>query len=510
MLRFPWLSRPGAGSMRRQAVALGTALALEAVAGIGAIAAPLRADWLDNGNSGGSGGESLALGPECALNDRDRATLEQLWAATTAAASPGDRNDALRQYREFNYRRARDLQQCRQRQAFPQKALWLRLYPCDAQPGAIDRLFDQIANGGYSHIYLETFYDGRVLLPAANNPTVWPSVLREAGYETVDLLALALQAGRERGMTVYAWNFLLNFGDAYARNPSRADALARNGQGQLSIEAPITGHEVFVDPYSDIARRDYQTLVATILQRRPAGVLFDYVRYPRGTGPTSVAAKVTDLWIYSPASRRAAIARGANERSQAAIALYLRQGFVSAADLAELDRQFPNQPLQWPGRDPNRVIADDLWAFALDHARQGVLDFLGAAIAPVQQRGLSAGAVFFPEGNQRVGERGFDSRLQPWPDFPKTIEWHPMSYATCGTPSCIVEQVQRVMAQANGARVIPALAGNWQQPLNDRPPVRQQAQALRSTVPNLAGISQFAFDWQYVEATRQRKFCQLR
>lgn len=507
MLRFPWFSRPGVVSLPRRVMALATALALEGVAGGAAIAAPLRADWL---NGGSGGGEALTLGSECQLNDGDRATLDRLWSAATQADGPGDRGDALRQYRDFNYRRARDLQQCRQRQAFPQKALWLRLYPCDAQPGAIDRLFDEIANGGYNQIYLETFYDGRVLLPAANNPTVWPSVLRERGYENVDLLAQALQAGRERGITVYAWNFLLNFGDAYHRNPSRADALARNGQGQISIEAPISGHEIFVDPYSETARRDYQTLMAAILQRRPAGVLFDYVRYPRGTGPASVAAKVADLWIHAPASREAAIARGANERSRAAIALYLRQGSVSAADLAALDRQFPNQPLQWPGRDSRRVIADDLWAFALDHARQGVLEFLNGAIAPVQQRGLPAGAVFFPEGNQAVGDRGFDSRLQPWPDFPKTIEWHPMAYATCGTPTCIVEQVQRVMAQAGNARVIPALAGNWQQPFNGRPPVRNQAQALRSSVPNLAGVSHFAFDWQYVEAARQRKFCQLR
>jgi hypothetical protein len=35
----------------------------------------------------------------------------------------------------------------------------------------------------------------------------------------------------------------------------------------------------------------------------PDGVLFDYVRYPRGVGGYSVVDRVDDLWIYGQASR---------------------------------------------------------------------------------------------------------------------------------------------------------------------------------------------------------------
>ena len=449
------------------------------------------------------------LGGDCQLSDADRATRATLWE-TVQSAKPAELDDARRAYREFNYDRARALYQCRQGRPLATQGIWLRLYPCDAQPGAIARLFDEIANSGYNQVYLETFYDGRVLLPAADNPTVWPSVLREAGYETTDLLDQALQAGRERGINVYAWNFLLNFGDAYGRAPNRQDDLARNGSGQTSLEAPISGYEVFVDPYSETARRDYQTLLAALLKRRPAGVLFDYVRYPRGTGAASVASKPADLWIHAPAARQAAIARGSNDKSRAAIDLYLRQGYLDGGNLTNLDRQYPGQPFQWAGRDSQRTINDDLWQFALTHARQGVLDFLDRAIAPVQERGIAAGAVFFPDGNQSVGQRGFDSRLQPWDAFPTTIEWHPMAYATCGTTDCIVNDIRRVVERANGATVIPALAGNWQQPFNGRPPVRQQARAAQSALPSLRGASHFSFDWERLEDSRRRKFCQLR
>jgi uncharacterized lipoprotein YddW (UPF0748 family) len=61
--------------------------------------------------------------------------------------------------------------------------------------------------------------------------------------------------------------------------------------------------EVFVDPYHPQARSDYGQMLQAVLQRRPDGVLFDYVRYPRGVGPNSVADEVDDLWIYGQASR---------------------------------------------------------------------------------------------------------------------------------------------------------------------------------------------------------------
>jgi hypothetical protein len=142
---------------------------------------------------------------------------------------------------------------------------------------------------------------------------------------------------------------------------------------------------------------------------------------------------------------------------------------------------------------------------------QGVLDFLTAAIQPVQQQQIPAGAVFFPDGNQTVGTQGYDSRLQPWDRFPNSIEWHPMSYATCGTVDCIVQQVQRVLSSApSGARIQPALAGTWGQSINGRPSLEAQMQAIRAATPQINEISHFAFSWQEPQYDRDRKFCQLR
>ncbi|NJO81099.1 MAG: hypothetical protein HC827_23085, partial [Cyanobacteria bacterium RM1_2_2] len=126
-------------------------------------------------------------------------------------------------------------------------------------------------------------------------------------------------------------------------------------------------------------------------------------------------------------------------------------------------------------------------------------------------RGLKAGAVFFPDGNQTVGAQGFDSRLQPWDRFPSTIEWHPMTYAICEDASCVAAQVQRVTAQApTGTHIQPALAGTWGQTLHQHPPLEKQLQAIRQTSPQIQAVSHFAFSWQEPEFDRNRKFCQLR
>jgi hypothetical protein len=100
--------------------------------------------------------------------------------------------DAQRRYQNLLKEHSKQLEDCR-RKNWPQtQAIWLRLYPCDSEPGAIDQIMDHIVNTGYNQIYLEAFYDGQVLLPKANNPTVWPSVVRSSGKEKVDLLAECL------------------------------------------------------------------------------------------------------------------------------------------------------------------------------------------------------------------------------------------------------------------------------------------------------------------------------
>ncbi len=186
-----------------------------------------------------------------------------------------------------------------------------------------------------------------------------------------------------------AWLFSLNFGYAYSLKPERKEVLARNGKGQDSTSFVDDRSQTFVDPYSNQARQDYLILLEAILQRRPDGVLFDYIRYPRGTGVDSVADNVQDLWIFSPASRQALINRGLNNKGKFLIERYLTRGQISPHDIVEADRLYPQEtaPL-WQGRIPLEEemkqsvksrfdrLKLELWFLAVAHAAQGVIDYI--------------------------------------------------------------------------------------------------------------------------------------
>lgn len=127
----------------------------------------------------------------------------------------------------------------------------------------------------------------------------------------------------------------------------------------------------------------------------------------------------------------------------------------------------------------------------------------------MQRQGLTAGAVFFPEGNQIVGRGGYDSRLQAWDKFPPSLEWHPMSYAICGNASCIVNQVKRVVEMAPPeTKVAPVLAGYWGKSYNNRPSLEEQMQGIRAAFPQINSVSHFGFSWIEPEFDKERKFCQ--
>jgi hypothetical protein len=450
------------------------------------------------------------------------------------AAFKGNGEDQKR-YSSLVAKRAELLQECRQR-TWPQtQAIWLRLYPCDVQPGVLDGVLDRIVARGYNHVYVEYFYDGQVLLPEAENRSVWPSAVRVQEAKNTDLLAQAIQKGRERGLKVYAWLFTMNFGYTYGQRPDRQQAIARKANGQTSFsnlktddaETDIKAAEgdvskVFIDPYNPQARQDYLWVVNAALQRRPDGVLFDYVRYPRGAGPESVVSKVHDLWLYSAATQQSLLQRAGNQKGRELIRRYLSQGFISTRDVEAVNKLYPTeaQPL-WQGRrvDASKTVSSvsqlqaDLWYFSVAHVVQGIIDFVNLAAAPVQQQGIPAGAVFFPGGNKSVGHGGFDSRLQPWDRFPSSMEWHPMAYGNCGSNNtrCIVEEIQRVLSMAPpGTQVIPALAGTWGGSLKNRPPLEAQMEAIRRAFPQINGVSHFAYSWQEPEADRDRKFCDPR
>lgn len=449
----------------------------------------------------------------------------QTKAALLQAALSGDAA-AQRTYQAVLVQQGQQLAQCRSQSQFQTQGVWLRLYPCDSKPGVLDTVLDRVVDRGYNQIYVDTFSNGQVLLPAGANPTPWSSVVQAPGYEQADLLAQVIQKGHDRGLKVYAWMFALNFGYTYALRPDRQQVLARNGQNETSLTVGTKASqdtsldltvqdEIFADPYNAQAQSDYFQLVQTVLQRRPDGVLFDYIRYPKGLGAASIVSKVKDLWIYGDASQQALYQRAQNQQGLDLIRRYLQQGTVSANDLAAVKKLYPaeKEPL-WQGRSPGSgakglaAMQADLWALVVAHAMQGPIDFLTTAANLVQQRGIAAGAAFFPEANQAIG-KGFDSRLQAWDRFPASIEWHPMAYGLCGDTGCINAQVQKVLSLApSGTIVAPVLTGQWQQ-ATERPALEAQMLALRSLTPPIQSVSHFSFGWQERQLERDRQFCRL-
>ena len=428
---------------------------------------------------------------------------------------------AQQNYKSLLQEHRQILTQCRQNTWPQEQAIWLRLYPCDISPGSIDHVLDRIVNLGYNRVNLEVFYNGQVLLPSADNPTAWISTVNSPGADNIDLLKQTIAKGHERGLKVYAWMFTMNFGYRYAERRDRQDALARNGTGQNSLTFVSDHPQAFIDPYNRQAQQDYYRLVQAILQRKPDGVLFDYIRYPRGAGNQSLVSKVRDLWIYSPASRQTLYNRATNQKGKALIDIYVRNGKITSADLMKVDQLYPGETEpNWQGRQiPQHEMSAkerflrlqaDLWFFTVAHAAQGVIDFLSFSASPVQQQQIPAGAVFFPDANRLVGNSGFDSRLQAWDKFPQNLEWHPMAYSVCEGTSCIIEEIDEVLqAASEQTRVIPALAGVWGDEYREHPRLEVQMDALRKSFPQLKSISHFAYSWQEPEIDRQRKFCKL-
>jgi hypothetical protein len=436
---------------------------------------------------------------------------------------------AQKQYQAIVKRHAAQLNQCRHRNYPRTEAIWIRLYPCDVRPGVLEGVFDRIVNRGYNQVNLEVFAGGKVLLPANRNPTPWVSMLAGTRAANTDLLADAIRKARQRGLRVYAWLFTLNVGASYLQRPDRQQSIARNGLGQTSLTAGSFSElsmqlgygspdEAFADPYSSQTRQDYSRLIQAIVQRKPDGVLLDYIRYPRGSQGNSVTSKVQDLWVYGDASREVLLRRAQNYKGLELILRYLNRGFITAADLKEVNQRYSSEaePL-WQGRTPDStvkaidqqvaVLQSELWQLSLAHAVQGILEFVEQAAQPAKAARLPVGIVFFPEGNQAVGQ-GYDSRLQFWQYFPRNLEWHPMLYGVCGKPDCIIAQMQRVLRSTPpGTQVKPVLAGIWQEPVSNRPPLEAQMRALYQTAPKLLTISHFAYSWQEPASDRDRKSC---
>ncbi|PZV22325.1 MAG: hypothetical protein DCF21_00615, partial [Leptolyngbya sp.] len=301
----------------------------------------------------GTTGQAQALNAYCQVTQDAALAKENL----RKAALTGDAT-AQQQYQTMVHQHTEDLRQCRSRTWPQRQAVWVRMYPCDLQPGILDALFDRMVNLGYNEVYVEVFYGGQVLLPKADNPTIWPSVVQKAGYERRDLFAEALEKGRQRGLRMDAWVFTLNFGYSYGLRSDREQVLALNGRGQTTYAYAKAGassnpDEVFVDPYHPQAQADYSSMLGAVLRRRPDGVLFDYVRYPRGVGPNSVADSVDDLWIYGQASRDALFRRAVNNQGLELMRRYISRGHLVDRDIQDVRDLYPNEsePL-WQSRTP--------------------------------------------------------------------------------------------------------------------------------------------------------------
>jgi hypothetical protein len=480
---------------------------------------------------------SLGLSPNLAQADStfgaycQQSPMEIAEKNNARQAALSSDSEAQRRYGDFVARHAQKLMACRQQNALKTEGLWLRLYPCDTRPGKLEEVLDRIVDRGYNQVFVETFFNGQVLLPAATNRTAWSSVLNAPGQEQTDLLADVIRKGRDRGLKVTSWMFSLNVGVAYGKKTGKQSIIARNGRGESTIDFNFSSREVnntfnpdeaFADPYHPTLRQDYLAMVQEVIQRRPDGIVFDYIRYPKGRGTQSVADDVSDLWIFGEAAQLGFMQRAMNSKGRELMTRYLRSGKISSRDVADVDLLYPQEAEpQWHGRivargenqlpieQRTRFIQRELWRLAVGHAMQGVVDFVTLVAEPVQKAGIPAGAVFFPDGNQTAG-RGYDSRLQAWDRFPESIERYPMAYGVCGRTDCIVNQIQRVLSYSrNSANVKPVIAGIWQQPHTRRPPLEVQMQAIRETFPAMNSMSHFAYSWQEPDSDRDRKFCRL-
>lgn len=433
----------------------------------------------------------------------DQKSIEQKVALLKKAIG-GDRGAAL-QYQSIVTNHNDRLKRCREASWLKTQAIWIRLYPCDLKEGNLDQILDNVVNLGYNRLYVNAFYDGRVLLPHQDNPTVFPSVLGEQAPRG-DLLAEVIKKGRERGLKVYAWVFTMNFGPSYSKRPDRQGAIARNGFGETNLQDPSAIPEeagvshIFVDPYNPRAQRDLKNVIFAISQRRPDGILFDYIRYPHRT--QRITHDVRDLMVYGYISAHTLFSRAQSPLGQSLIYDYLRDGKVA--------KQVPIGTKLWQLPDGKQVIANGnelnqaLWQLVTEHARAGVTNFLANAA-----QGIPSGAVFFPKANRNFPE-GVDPRLQPWERFRTMAEWHPMLYSACGNGECIVNELRSVVqALPPGIALCPALAGFWGASLGKRISLEVQLDALRNAYPKLNCASHFAYSWLDLKSDRERWSCKL-
>ncbi|CAN1208620.1 hypothetical protein TUMEXPCC7403_00265 [Tumidithrix helvetica PCC 7403] len=467
--------------------------------------------------------------PTCDVNKAEIAQKNEL---RKAAFTTNPKPKSKQEYGAILAKHKIQLEQCRDRTWPKTEAVWIRLYPNDAKPGVLEDVLDRVVNRGYNQIFVEVLYDGRVLLPVADNPTPWRSVLEEAvkGGEVkpdYDLWAETVRLGKERGLKVYGWSFAMNFGYGYGENRDRTAVFALNGKGENSIartqfdpmqfakgrafyEDAYERDHLFVDPYNAQARTDLTTAIEALNKRQPDGMVFDYVRYPANFAGTSLVNNVKQLWIYGEASRKALLSRIPNPAIRKLMALFLETGTVTANDIINIENGDKNsaQSLRDKTSDPVRaaeLAQRMLWQLATNHAYNGVIDFVASVALPLSQNRVPVGTVFFPNGN-RAEAGGLDMRMQAWDRFPIYMERHPMTYAICADGTCVADQVSQVLRQSSPQTLVcPILAGAWGQSFREHPSFEVQMQAIRQKEAKINCVSHFVYAWMEPESDRLRK-----
>jgi hypothetical protein len=466
--------------------------------------------------------------PSCAVS---RAEILQKHELRKAAFNSQSTAQAQTQYQAILQKHRQTLQSCRDRLTPQTQATWLRLYAHDAQDGILEDVFDRIANRGYNQVFIETLYDGRILLPVADNPTPWRSVMAEAVAAgqvpaDYDLLQRAIALGQERGIKVYSWVFAMNFGYGYSEVRGKASTFALNGNGDNSIantnfnrqqvangrafyEDAYEVDNLFIDPFNAIARKDLINAIQAISQRQPDGMVFDYIRYPNNANGSPID-NVKQLWIYGQSSRSALLNSIGDRYMRELMTIYLQNGEVTRADITNIEQKLANTLNVQPSssRNPNQDLAIAqrfLWQIATNHAYRGVLEFITVVTAPLQQNNIPIGTVFFPGGN-RTSQGKVNPKMQPWDRFPAHMERHPMTYAICNDGSCVAQEVSEVVRQSpTQTRICPVLAGTWGQSFNGHASLEVQTQAIQKTNPQINCISHFVYSWMEPDSDRLRK-----
>jgi hypothetical protein len=464
---------------------------------------------------------SVSANPTCEVEARDRLLKDNLRKSIN-----------LSEYQAYLAKHKAQLEVCRSQDSIKTQALWLKLDP-RVKPEALNDVLDRIVNQGYNAIFVQVFYDGRILLPVSDNPTPWRSLTEEsvkAGEVSAsyDLWAEVIRKGRERGLKVYGASSAMNFGYSYSQVPNRTSAPAINGSGEISGETSIAKSQfdpksdskpsvvngqsstlteadyLFIDPFNLQARSDFSGAIAALVKRQPDGILFDYLRYPSRKG---LVSDVKVLWIFGEAARKSLLDSLPDLGTKQLMSMYLDAGKVTPEAITRL-QEINNQEnklaaTQDRSKDPvlaAKLVEQMLWKLSVNHAYQGVLSFLDMAIAavnppntsdPINKSNIPIGVTFFLNGNlQKTGT--YDARIQPWERFPLNLERHPMTYTTCEDGKCVANEVMRVVkASAPQVNTCPVLAGTWGQSWRGHASFETQIQAIRAVAPQISCVSHF-------------------